>query len=35
MIIRHGYIRIFKAIRKGIKDDGIEKVMNPHSGYYE
>ena len=29
------FLRIFKAIRKGIKDNGIEKVMNPHSGYYE
>lgn len=29
------FLRIFHAIQKGIKDNGIEKTMNPASGYYE
>ncbi|KGO87071.1 DNA polymerase [Flavobacterium rivuli WB 3.3-2 = DSM 21788] len=29
------FLRIHNAIQKGLKDNGIEKVMNPHSGYYE
>ncbi|MBF0694895.1 MAG: RNA-dependent DNA polymerase [Flavobacterium sp.] len=29
------FLRIHNAIQKGLKDDGIDRVMNPHSGYYE
>ncbi|NMH26518.1 reverse transcriptase domain-containing protein [Flavobacterium silvaticum] len=29
------FLRIHNAIQKGLKDDGIDRVMNPQSGYYE
>ncbi|WP_425638821.1 reverse transcriptase domain-containing protein [Algoriphagus yeomjeoni] len=29
------FLRIHNAIQIGLKNEGIERVMNPHSGYYE
>lgn len=29
------FLRIYEAMQKGLINDGIEKVMNPQSGYYE
>lgn len=29
------FLRIHNAIQKGLRDEGIDRVMNPHSGYYE
>ena len=29
------FLRINNAIQKGLRDEGIDRVMNPQSGYYE
>jgi hypothetical protein len=29
------FLRIYNAMKKGLKTEGIERVMNPQSGYYE
>lgn len=29
------FLRIYNAIQKGIREEGIDRVMNPHSYYYE
>jgi hypothetical protein len=29
------FLRIHNAIQIGLKNEGIDRVMNPHSGYYE
>ncbi|WP_395051687.1 hypothetical protein [Flavobacterium sp.] len=29
------FLRIYNAMQIGLKNEGIERVMNPLSGYYE
>lgn len=29
------FLRIYEAMQKGLINEGIERVMNPQSGYYE